>query len=48
MTEKEIVLKTVCELPDDCTRDQIAERREFLAALQRGLDRLRNGLPLLD
>lgn len=43
MTEKEIVLKTIRELPDDCTLDQIADRIEFLAAVQRGLDQLDGG-----
>ena len=43
MTEKEIVLKTISELPDDCTLDQIADRIEFLAAAQKGLDQLDDG-----
>lgn len=43
MTEKEIVLKTVRELPDDSTLDQIADRIEFLAAVQTGLDQLDRG-----
>jgi hypothetical protein len=29
MTEKEIGLKTVRELPDDCSIDEIADRIEF-------------------
>jgi hypothetical protein len=33
MTEKEMVLKTVRELPDDCAFDEIADRIEFLAAV---------------
>ena len=40
MTEKEIVLKTIRELPDDCFIDEIADRIEFLAAVQKGLDQL--------
>jgi hypothetical protein len=43
MTEKEIVLKTVRELPDDCSIDEIADRIEFLAAVQKGLDQLDRG-----
>jgi hypothetical protein len=43
MTEKEMVLKTVRELPDDCTIDEIADRIEFLAAVQKGLDQLDRG-----
>jgi len=36
MTEKEMVLKTVGELPDDCSIDEIADRIEFVAAVQKG------------
>ena len=43
MTEKEIVLKTIRELPDDCSIDEIAGRIEFLAAVQKGLDQLDRG-----
>jgi predicted transcriptional regulator len=43
MTEKEIVLKTIRELPDDCSIDEIADRIEFLAAVQKGLDQLDRG-----
>jgi hypothetical protein len=43
ITEKEIVLKTVRDLPDDCSIDEIADRIEFLAAMQKGLDQLDRG-----
>jgi predicted transcriptional regulator len=43
MTEKEMVLKTISELPDDCSIDEIADRIEFLAAVQKGLDQLDRG-----
>lgn len=43
MTEKEIVLQTVRELPDDCSFDEIADRVEFLAAVQKGLDQIDRG-----
>jgi hypothetical protein len=43
MTEKEMVLKTVRELPDDCSIDEIADRIEFMAAVQEGLDQLDRG-----
>jgi hypothetical protein len=43
MTEKEMVLKAVRELPDDCSIDEIADRIEFLAAVQKGLDQLDRG-----
>ena len=43
MTEKEVVLKTIRELPDDCSIDEIADRVEFLAAVQKGLNQLDHG-----
>ncbi len=43
MTEKEVVLKTISELPDDCSIDEIADRVEFLAAVKKGLDQLDRG-----
>jgi predicted transcriptional regulator len=43
MTEKEMVLKIVRELPDDCSINEIADRIEFLAAVQKGLDQLDRG-----
>lgn len=43
MTEKEIVRKAVPQLPDDCSIDEIADRIEFLAAVQKGLDQLDRG-----
>jgi len=43
MTEKEIVLETIRALPDDCSLEEIAERIEFLAAVQKGLDQLDRG-----
>jgi predicted transcriptional regulator len=43
MTEKEIVLETIRSLPDDCSLDEIIERIEFVAAVQKGLDQLDRG-----
>jgi len=43
MTEKEIVLETIRGLPDNCSIDEIADRIEFLAAVQKGLDQLDGG-----
>ena len=43
MTEKEIVLETIPALPDDCSLQEIAERIEFMAAVQEGLDQLDRG-----
>jgi hypothetical protein len=43
MTEKEIVLETIRALPDDCSLEEIAERIEFMAAVQKGLDQIDRG-----
>ena len=43
MTEKEIVLETIRALPDDCSLEEVAERVEFMAAIQKGLDQLDRG-----
>ena len=43
MTEKEIVLETIRALPDDCSLEEIAERIDFMAAVQKGLDQLDKG-----
>ncbi len=43
MTEKEIVLETIRALPDDCSIEEIAERIEFMAAVQKGIDQLDRG-----
>ena len=43
MTEKEMVLETIRALPDDCSLDEIAQRIEFMAAVQKGLDQLDSG-----
>jgi predicted transcriptional regulator len=43
MTQKEIVLETIRALPDDCSLEEIAERIEFVAAVQKGLDQLDRG-----
>ena len=43
MTEKEIVIETIRALPDDCSIEEIAERIEFMAAVQKGLDQLDKG-----
>jgi predicted transcriptional regulator len=42
-TEKEIVLETIRALSDDCSLDEIAERIELMAAVQKGLDQLDRG-----
>jgi predicted transcriptional regulator len=43
MTQKELVLDAINELPDEASLDEIAERIEFLAAVQKGIDQLDRG-----
>jgi predicted transcriptional regulator len=43
MTQKELVLDAISELPDEASLEDIAERVEFLAAVQKGLDQLDRG-----
>jgi predicted transcriptional regulator len=43
MTQKELVLDAISELPDEVSLDDIAARVEFLAAVQKGLDQLDRG-----
>ena len=37
------MLETIRALPDDCSLEEIAERIEFMAAVQKGLDQLDSG-----
>ena len=43
MSQKELVLDAIQELPDDASIDQIADRVEFLAASQKGIDDIDRG-----
>lgn len=43
MSQKELVLEAIQELPDDATIDQIADRVEFMAAIQKGIDDIDRG-----
>jgi predicted transcriptional regulator len=43
MTQKEIVLDAISELPDEASLDEIAECVDFLAAIQKGFDQLDRG-----
>jgi predicted transcriptional regulator len=43
MTQKRLVLETISELPDEVSLDEIAERIEFLASIQKGIDQLDRG-----
>ncbi len=40
MTQKELVLDAISELPDDASLTEIADRVDFLAAIQKGFDQL--------
>jgi len=43
MSQKELVLDAIQELPDDASIDQIADRVEFMAAIQKGIDDIGRG-----
>ena len=43
MSQKELVLEAIRELPDDATIDAIADRVEFIVALQKGINDLDRG-----
>ena len=43
MTTKEIAAKSIAELPDSATWEDIKERVRFLAAVERGLEDIRLG-----
>ena len=43
MTPKQMVLDAIRELPDNVSVRDIADRLEFLAAIQSGLDQLDRG-----
>ncbi|MGF1655650.1 MAG: hypothetical protein ACFCU3_01590 [Verrucomicrobiales bacterium] len=37
MSQKELVLEAIQDLPDDVSIDEIADRVEFMAAIQKGI-----------
>ena len=43
MTQKELALEAISELPDNISLKEIAERVEFLAAIRKGIDQLDTG-----
>ena len=43
MTQKELVLDVLNELPEEASLEEIAQRIEFLAAIQKGIDQLDRG-----
>jgi len=47
MTIKEIVIKTIQELPEDATWEDIQERVSFLAGVRKGLRELDEGKGIL-
>jgi len=40
MSDKELALDSIRQLPEDAKLDTIAERLEFLAAIRKGLDQI--------
>lgn len=40
MTQKALVIESINELPEDSTLEEISERVEFLAAIQKGFDQI--------
>ena len=44
MTQKQLVMNAINDLPDDAPFSDTVERVEFLAAVQKGLDQLDQGL----
>jgi hypothetical protein len=43
MTQKQLVLEAIKELPEETSIREIVERIEFMAAIQKGLDQLDRG-----
>jgi predicted transcriptional regulator len=43
MTQKELVLDVISELPDEASLDEIGQRIEFMAAIQKGIDQVDRG-----
>jgi predicted transcriptional regulator len=43
VSQKETVLDAISELPDEVSLQEIAEKVEFLAAIQKGMDQLDSG-----
>jgi len=43
MSDKQLVLDAIGNLPDEVTLQEISERVEFLAAVQKGLDEIDRG-----
>jgi predicted transcriptional regulator len=43
MSDKELALESIRQLPADARLDTIAERLEFLAAIRKGFDQIERG-----
>ncbi len=43
MSDKQLALDSIERLPEDASMDVIAEQMEFLAAIRKGLDQIKNG-----
>jgi len=43
MSQKELVIGAIQDLPDDASIDQIADRVEFIAAIQKGIGDIDRG-----
>lgn len=43
MSQKELVLEAIQDLPNDASIDQIADRVEFMAAVQKGIHDIDRG-----
>ena len=43
MSTKEIALRSITELPDDASWDEIRERIDFMAGVRKGLEEIESG-----
>jgi predicted transcriptional regulator len=43
MSEKQVALETIQRMPETATLNEITQRLEFLAAVQKGLDQVKSG-----
>ena len=43
MSDKQLALETISQLPDNTPMEEISRRLEFLAAVRKGLDQIERG-----
>lgn len=43
MSDKQLAIETISQLPDNTPMEEISRRLEFLAAVRKGLDQVENG-----